>query len=146
VILALGSALTFSLYLIGADTVLERTNSLTGSMWVSAAAAVGLTVFALASSSGQWPVGWRQWAPVLASAAFTAGAFGCLFAGLRRLGAVRTSIIAASEPLSATFLAVLFLNDRLRASLVIGGLLILAGAVTASLARREPAGVEPPVP
>jgi drug/metabolite transporter (DMT)-like permease len=138
VLLALGSAATFSLYLLGAEAVLKETNSLSGSMWVSAAAAVALGAFALVSGSGQWPAGLRQWAPVLGSAAFTAGAFACLFAGLRRLGAVRTSIVAASEPLAATTLAVIFLHEPLRAATVFGGLLILAGAVAASVARKEP--------
>jgi drug/metabolite transporter (DMT)-like permease len=145
VLLALGSAVSFSLYLLGADAVLKETNSLVGAMWVSAAAAAALGAFALVSGTGQWPVGLRQWVPVLGSAAFTAGAFVGLFAGLRRLGAVRTSIIAASEPLAATTLAVIFLDEPLRAATVFGGMLILAGAVAASLARREPIG-EPPVP
>src|SRR5207248_2223787 len=81
---ALSSALTFAVYLIGADVVLKRTDSLAGSMWVSGSAAIALAVFAMATGGGQWPVGARQWAPVLASATFTAGAFVCLFAGLRR--------------------------------------------------------------
>jgi len=72
-------------------------------------------------------------------AAFTAGAFVCLFAGLRRLGAVRTSIVAATEPLAAAALAVIFLSERLHAGTVLGGLLILAGAIAASIARQGPA-------
>ena len=142
---ALGSALTFSVYLVGADTVLEKTNSLAGAMWVSGSAATALAIYALVSRSGQWPNGWHQWGPVLGTAAFTAGAFFCLFAGLRKLGAVRTSIVAATEPLAASALAAIFLGQRVGGGVVAGGALILAGAVTASLARREhPA--EPPVP
>jgi drug/metabolite transporter (DMT)-like permease len=145
VLLALGSALTFSFYLTGADAVLERTDSLTGSMWVSGAAAAGLAAFALLTGSAEPPQGLRQWAPVLGAAAFTAGAFACLFAGLRRLGPVRSSIVSATEPLAATILAAVFLGDPVRLGTAAGGLLIMAGAVAASLARRHlPA--EPPVP
>ncbi len=145
ILFALGSALTFAGYLAGADVVVRRTNSLTGAMWISAFSALGLSAYSVVTGAGQWPVGWRQWGPVLGTAAFTSGAFVCLFAGLRRLGAVRTSIVAASEPLAATALAVIFLGERLRVGIVLGGMLILAGAVTASLARRsQPA--EPPVP
>ena len=136
---ALGSALTFSLYLVGAGSVLKRTNSLTGSMWVSAAAGIALGVFAEATGRAQLPRGWHQWGPVIGMAAFTAGAFVCLFAGLRRLGAVRTSIVAATEPLAAAALAVIFLSERLHAGTVLGGMLILAGAIAASIARRGPA-------
>ncbi|HEX9236308.1 MAG TPA: DMT family transporter [Actinomycetota bacterium] len=145
ILFAFASAFTFAMYLTGADAVLKRTNSLTGAAWVSAAAGVALAVFAFSSGSAQWPAGLHQWAAVIGTAVFTAGAFVCLFAGLRRLGAVRTSIVAATEPLAASLLAVAFLNERLRPGTVGGGTLILAGAVAASLARREPP-TEPPVP
>jgi drug/metabolite transporter (DMT)-like permease len=132
---ALGSAFTFSLYLTGADVVLKRTNSLAGAMWVSGAAAVALFCWAGATGTAEWPRGWHQWGPVLGMAACTAGAFFCLFAGLRRLGAVRTSIVAATEPLAAAGLAVAFLGESLRAGTIVGGVLILAAAIAASLAR-----------
>ena len=137
VLFALAAALVFSLYLLGANAVLDRTNSLTGSMWVSAAAAVALAAAAVVSGTGAWPVGLRQWGPVLGSGGFTAGAFVCLLAGLRRIGPVRAAIVGSTEPLAATVLAVIFLRESLGAATVVGGALILAGAVTASLARRD---------
>ena len=143
VALALGSALAFALYLPGADAVLKLTHSLTGAMWVSGSAALALAAFSLASGTADIPDGWLQWGPVFGMAAFTAGAFVCLFAGLRRLGAVRTSILAASEPLTAAALAAVFLGDRIRGGTIVGGALILAGAVAAALARPAPARTEP---
>ena len=137
VLLALAAALVFSLYLLGANAVLDRTNSLTGSMWVSAAAAVALAAAAAVSGTGAWPVGLRQWGPVLGSGAFTAGAFVCLLAGLRRIGPVRAAIVGATEPLAASVLAVVFLGESLGTAAVVGGTLILAGAVTAALARHH---------
>jgi drug/metabolite transporter (DMT)-like permease len=137
VLFALAAALVFSLYLLGADAVLDRTNSLTGSMWVSAAAAAALAAAAAVSGTGARPVGLAQWGPVLGSGAFTAGAFVCLLAGLRRIGPVRAAIVGATEPLAASALAVIFLRESLSAATVAGGTLILAGAVTASLARHD---------
>jgi drug/metabolite transporter (DMT)-like permease len=145
ILFAFGAAFSFALYLTAVDVVLKRTNALTGSMWVGAAAGSALAVFAPISASAAWPDGGGQWAAVIGTAVFTAGAFVCLFAGLRRLGPVRTSIVAATEPLAASLLAVAFLHEQLRPGTVGGGILILAGAVAASLARRQPAG-EPPVP
>jgi drug/metabolite transporter (DMT)-like permease len=144
-LLALGAAVTISFYLVGAEAVLDKTNSLTGAMWVSAAAAVGLAVFALLTGNGAWPRGLRQWAPIMGMAAFTAGAFVCLFAGLRRLGVMRTSILSATEPLTAAVLAAVLLGEDVKSQTVIGGVLILAGAVGASVARRGPVP-ESPVP
>jgi drug/metabolite transporter (DMT)-like permease len=142
---AFGAAFTFSVYLTAVDAVLRQTNPLTGAMWVSAAAGTALAVFAVASGGAGLPGGGEEWAQVVGTAVFTAGAFVCLFAGLRRLGAVRTAIVASTEPLAAAVLAVIFLHEPLRPGTVAGGVLILAGAVAASLARR-PAPGEPAVP
>jgi drug/metabolite transporter (DMT)-like permease len=132
---ALAAAVTYSGYLIGADALLRRTNPMTSAMWVSAGASAGLLAYALVT--GQWmaPGGWSGWWPVIGMGVASAGAFVCLMAGLRRLGAVRTAIVAASEPLSAAFLALLFLGEKVSLGTALGGALILTGAVTASVAR-----------
>jgi drug/metabolite transporter (DMT)-like permease len=145
VLFAFAAAISFSLYLIGADVVLKGTSSLAGAMWVSGSAAAGLAIVAVLTGNAHAPSGAHQWTPVLATGLFTAGAFGCLFAGLRRLGAVRTSIVSASEPLAAATLAAIFLHQSIRPGVIAGGVLILAGAVIASMARRPPRE-EAPVP
>jgi drug/metabolite transporter (DMT)-like permease len=134
---ALGSALTFSLYLIGVEVVLQRTSSFSASMWVSASASVALAVISVLGGEGRMPAEPREWWPIMGMGAFTAAAFSSLFMGLRRLGAVRTAIIAALEPVAAAGLAYAFLDEPLRSGTVAGGLLILVAAVTASLARRR---------
>jgi drug/metabolite transporter (DMT)-like permease len=145
VLLELASSLTFAVYLIGAAAVLQGTNSLVGAMWVAASAAVGLAAYAVATGAADAPAGWDQWGPVLAMAVFTAGAFATLFAGLRRLGPVRTAILSATEPFTAAALAAIFLGEGVRLGTILGGVLILGAAVAASVARaRAPA--EPPIP
>lgn len=135
VVFALGAAFTYTGYLVGADAVLKRTNAMTSSMWVSAGASAGLFAYALAA--GQWaaPGGWDAGWPIVGMGLASAGAFVALLAGLQRIGAVRTSIVASTEPLAAAFLGFAFLDERVTLGLVIGGALILAGAVIASIAR-----------
>ena len=135
---ALAAAVVFAAYLTGADAVLVQTNPLTGSMWVSGAAGASLAIVAGVTGNARLPATTNQWLSVLAVAACTAGAFTFLFVGLRRLGAVRTSIIAASEPLCAAALSVVVLGERLSTATIVGGILILAAAVAAALARAEP--------
>jgi drug/metabolite transporter (DMT)-like permease len=143
---ALASATMFAFYLLGIERTLKQTSSLVASMWVSASAAAAIAVYAVAGGHAQWPSGAHQWLPVVGTGVFTTGAFFFLFAGLRRLGAIRTAIIAALEPLSTATLAVIFLNDPVRAWTIAGGLLILGGAVTASIARARPPEPESSVP
>jgi drug/metabolite transporter (DMT)-like permease len=145
VTLELGASLTFACYLVGAGIVLDRTDSLVGAMWVAAAAAVGLAAYAIATGHAEVPKGWHQWGPVLGMAAFTAGAFATLFAGLRRLGAVRTAILSATEPLTATVLAAIVLGEGVGAGTAVGGVMIVGAAVAASVARAQ-VPREPPIP
>lgn len=145
VVFALGSAVSYTGYLVGADHVLRRTNSLTGAMWQAASAGLGLALFAAVTGVFRVPSGWSEWWPILGMAASTAGAFVCLLEGLQRLGAVRTAIISATEPLAAALLAFLFLEESVSLGTALGGALILAGAIGASLARTV-RQVEPPIP
>jgi drug/metabolite transporter (DMT)-like permease len=145
VMFALLAATAFSGYLILADMVLKRTPPLAGSMWVSAWAAIGLGVYALVAGQAHAPGEVPQWIRLGGMGVATAGAFVCLFAGLLRLGPLRTAIVAATEPLAAAVLAAVFLHEQIRAAVAAGGVLILMAAVAASLARAR-APTEPPLP
>ena len=134
---AFASAVTFSVYLITADQTVKRTRPLVSAMWVSGSAAASLALYSIVSGTGEIPRGIALLS-VGAMGALTAGAFAFLFLGLRRIGAVRTSIVASLEPVAAAFLGFAFLGEGLRAGVLAGGLLILAGAIAASMARGVP--------
>jgi drug/metabolite transporter (DMT)-like permease len=146
VLFALCASATYAAYLLGAEHVLRRTTSLVGAMVIGLGAGLGLATFALLSGQGEWPATWAAWWRVLLMGALTAGAFVCLFEGLRRLGALRTAIISSTEPLAVAVLAAVFLGERVSANIALGGALILGGAVAASIARSTPPSGEPPGP
>jgi drug/metabolite transporter (DMT)-like permease len=135
VVFALAAALTYSAYLLGADAVLRRTHPLTSAMWISAGASIGLFVFSTVSGRYTSPTSAADWWSLLAMGAASAGAFVCLMGALQRIGAVRTAIVSATEPLSAALLGYVFLDEAVDAGTAIGGGLILVAAVMASLAR-----------
>jgi drug/metabolite transporter (DMT)-like permease len=135
VVAAVGAATTYSAYLVGTDRVLRRTSPLTSAMWVSGGASLGLLAFALLTGNGSLPNGWGEWWPVIGMGLATAAAFVCLLEGIRRIGAVRTAIVSAMEPLAAAALAILFLGESVTGGIALGGALILVGAVAASMAR-----------
>lgn len=143
--LALGSALSFTAYLLVLDTFVRRTAPLVTSMWVAGSASVALAVYALGTSASWHTAGGKTWVELAGMGVATAGAFVSLFMGLRRLGPVRTSIIAAAEPLATTILAWVILAEAIHVSTAIGGALILAGAVMATIATSE-RPPEPPTP
>jgi drug/metabolite transporter (DMT)-like permease len=139
VVFALAAAVTFSGYLIGSDILLRRTSPWTSAMWVSAGASLGLFAYVAATGRYTAPAVAADWWSVLAMGVATSGAFVCLMGALQRIGAVRTSIVSATEPLGAAVLGYLFLHETVGLGTVLGGMLILSAAVLASVAR----GVSP---
>jgi drug/metabolite transporter (DMT)-like permease len=133
---ALAAALTFTAYLIGTDIVLRRTSPLTSATWVSAGASIGLFLFSAASGRLTVPADAADVWSILAMGVATAGAFVCLMGALQMIGAVRTSIVSAAEPLAAALLGFAFLGEAVGVWTAFGGVLILAAAVIASLARQ----------
>jgi drug/metabolite transporter (DMT)-like permease len=65
----------------------------------------------------------------------TVGAISLFFAGLRRAGPTKASILATVEPLVTVLLAFLVFGERLGAVQIAGGTLVL-GAVLVLQARR----------
>ena len=135
VLLALVTAMTYSGYLTGVDLLIERTNALTSAMWISAGASLGLFVYANVVGHWDLPAGAAEWWPLVGMGLSSAGAFFFLMEALARIGAVRTSIVSAMEPLAAAVLGFVFLDESVTVGVAAGGLLILAGAIMASLAR-----------
>jgi drug/metabolite transporter (DMT)-like permease len=154
VVFSLSAGAVFSVYLLGIDRVLRRTNALTASLWVSGSASIALAAFSLASGRAEVPVGLDQWGPVVWMGVATSIAFVAQLAGLRILGPVRTAIIGSTEPVAGAALSFVFLDEPITAMMVLGGALILTGAVAAALARRPEPGrapgtevaLEPPAP
>lgn len=135
VALALLTSLTYSGYLTGADLLIRHTGALTAAMWVSAGASAGLFVYANAVGHWQMPSGAAEWAPLVGMGLASGAAFFFLMDALDRIGAVRTAIISAMEPLAAAMLGFWFLDESVTIGVAVGGALILAGSVLASLAR-----------
>jgi drug/metabolite transporter (DMT)-like permease len=145
VLFALGAAICFSGYVLGAEYALRETSPFTSSMWVCIGATAGCASFAFVSGQAELPGGIDEWANVAGMGVATAAAFITMLSGLRIVGAVKTSIISSMEPLAAAFLGFAMLGESVGVGTVIGGALILAGAIGASMARplRRP---EPSIP
>ena len=142
IVLSLACATAYSGYLLATDRFLKRTNPMTAGFWLAGSAAVANVVYAIAFHATALPEGGGWW-QLLGMVAFTAGAFVCMLGGLQRIGAVRNAIIGVLEPLAVAVLAWAFLSERITAPVAIGGVLILGGAICATLVRttsvQEPA-------
>jgi drug/metabolite transporter (DMT)-like permease len=137
IVLALLCAFAYTAYLIGAERVVRRTNPLTTATWLAAGASLANLTYAFVLQGWSNPTGTHAALRVILMGVCTAGAFVCMIASLQRIGAVRNAILGVIEPLMVAILAAVFLAEPISASVAVGGILILAGGVIATLARGE---------
>jgi drug/metabolite transporter (DMT)-like permease len=143
IVLALCTAFTYTAYLVGTDRNVKTTDPLTAATWLGMGAAVANVVYSIAFNAVVFPAT-SDWWRLLGMIVFSAGAFVAMLAGLQLVGAVRNAIIGVLEPLTVAVLAYFFLDEPVTAAVIVGGVLILGGAVLAMLIRTTKTA-EPPV-
>ncbi len=129
VMLALVSALLYSVYLPALEHVQAGIPSVIATFLLISGAAAVFLVAALLTGELFVPAGGDAWSEIfLLALVSTAIAFLTLIKGLAVLGPVRTAIVATVEPFFTATLGVLVLGNRLSVATFLGGALI-AGAV-----------------
>ncbi len=129
VMLGLLSALLYAVYVVISARVAGRAGPLASSTVIlcSAGASLGLVVLARGPA---FPTTSTGWAAVVALALVsTVAAVLLFFVGMARIGPVNTSLVSTMEPLTAVVIGALFMDERLSARQLLGGLLILTAAV-----------------
>lgn len=129
VILALGTALLYALYLPALNHVQHKIPAAVSSFYLVCGVLVAFLAANLATGQLQMPATTAMWSYLIVLSLFsTVIAFAALIAGLRVLGPVRTSIVATIEPFFTALLGTALLGEALTRSIFTGGALI-AGAV-----------------
>lgn len=139
VVLAFGAAITYTAYILTADTVLHRLAPvvLTTLVMTGAAAALAIRTLVTGGVTVSFdPSGWL-WIGciVVVSTVLAVLAF---FAGLKRTGASTASILSTFEPVVSTALAALVLGELLTPTQLLGAVLVLSAAVIVQIRRRTP--------
>lgn len=136
VVLAFGAAITYTCYILVADTVLNRLPPvvLTTLVMTGAAAALALRAFLVGGVSVSFDRSGWLWIGciVVLSTVLAVLAF---FAGLKRTGASTASILSTFEPVVSTVLAALVLGEMLTPLQLPGAVLVLSAAVIVQIRR-----------
>jgi drug/metabolite transporter (DMT)-like permease len=131
--ISFASAFVFAFYIVyskrgleryAPETVLLYTYAIAGAFW--AIVTPPWRIVAAGYSPGMWGIF------VLLGLFSTLVPFTLFYAGLRRLAAAETSVIATAEPLVAILAAAMFLHERLRPLQFLGAALVLAAALLAT--------------
>jgi drug/metabolite transporter (DMT)-like permease len=135
VVLGLGAAVVYSIYILVSDGVVGRMSPTLLSALVCSGAAVSLIAGSAVSGDLQpGSVTARGWGWLACIAVVsTVLAISFFFAGLRRVGPTAASILATVEPLVTVTLAFLVFGETLGPIQIAGGALVLAAVVALQL-------------
>jgi drug/metabolite transporter (DMT)-like permease len=144
VALAFGSAVTYTSYILVADTVVHRLSPVLLSALVMTGASLALATQAVLTgglSLGFGPDGWF-WVGCI-TVVSTVVAMLAFFAGLRRTGPSTAAILSTLEPVVTTALAALTLDEFLTPVQLAGALVVLSSAAVLQLRPRRRPQVSP---
>ena len=152
VALAFGAAVTYTGYILVADTVVAHLSPVVLAALVMTGASAALAVRAVLTGgidAGFDPSGW-VWIACIAVVS-TVLAMLAFFAGLRRTGPSTAAILSTFEPVVTAALAALALNEFLTPVQLAGGLIVLSSVAVLQLRPRgrpaaSPAGRAAPAP
>jgi drug/metabolite transporter (DMT)-like permease len=143
VLLALGAAAAYALYLTVADGLPQGLDLYLLSAIVCTAAAVSLGAAGVVTGSLHQPArpeGWL-WIGLLAVIS-TVVPVACLFAGVREVGASTAAILSCAEPAVTVATTALVYGERLTLAQGIGGVAVLAAVGVLQIRRRSMAARE----
>ena len=137
-ILAFGSPLLYSVYILAGERVTKGVPTVVSSVLVHVGGAITMVAVLLIAGPRTLPQSVAAWAVVTAVALLPSMVGISLFlAGLARVGATRAAIMSTVEPAVTVGLAAALLGDRLNVFQGVGAVLVLAAVILMQWRRRE---------
>ena len=147
VALAFGAAVTYTGYILVADTAVHRLSPVVLAALVMAGASAALAVRSIATGGIDLRFGSAGWVWIACIAVMsTVMAMLAFFAGLRRTGPSTAAILSTFEPVVTTALAALTLNEFLTPVQLVGGLIVLSSVAVLQLRPQRRPVASPPEP
>lgn len=139
VLLGIGAALVYSLYIVAGNKVLKQLDSYVATTYVCASSALLFLLASLSTDSLIVNLPLYGWLSLLGMAFFSTvvGIWG-LFTGIKYIGATSTSIISTLEPVITVILSFGLLGEKISPTQAVGGLIIVIGIIILELWGKTP--------
>jgi drug/metabolite transporter (DMT)-like permease len=136
IILSVGAALVYAIYIVFGDRICLTVPPLITSAYVTLFAAVSFAIFGSFSGGLVLSFPASAWMPTIAVALIsTVLAIGFFFAGIEAIGATRAAIVSNLEPVVNIVAAVVLLNATMTLVQLAGALMVLSGSTLGMLSR-----------
>jgi drug/metabolite transporter (DMT)-like permease len=134
VLIGMATGAAYAGYLVASEKFLSKLPAFTISAHTSLATALGFALLGASNNTLRLPNSSLEWSLVAGMVVFpTLIAIPAMFAAIGKIGASQAAILFTLEPAFVVLLAALLLNEPLGLSQLLGGGLILAGAILAQL-------------
>ena len=131
-LLAVLSGACYAGFLVASGRLFPKADSLALTANASLGSTMGFVILGLVTATLRLPTQPLEWGVILGALLFaTLLAIPLMFRAIHALGATRASLLLTLEPVFVTGLALVFLGEPLTIGKVIGGSLIVAGALLA---------------
>jgi drug/metabolite transporter (DMT)-like permease len=131
-VIAIIAAVFYAGYILSLGKVRSRYSTLTVMLWTTGSAAICMLPLALFFEAGFWPYTLFGWAILIGLAWLShAGGQGLIIFALAWLPAAFSSLTLLIQPVVATILAWLLLNETIGIMQAVGGIIVLAGILVA---------------
>jgi drug/metabolite transporter (DMT)-like permease len=145
VALALGAALSYTVYILLADRVVSEGDPFTLAAIVTTSACAGILAFSAVTGTVDLSLDAAGWAAMVALALVsTVAGVTAFLLGLARVGPSTASIVSTVEPVVTVALAAVVFAERLGPIQLAGGALVLAAVIVLQLRPGRPAVIVAP--
>lgn len=138
IIMGLASALASSGVVMAGNETLKQLEPVVASAFISLFTAVPLFLFGSATGTLQFQMSSAAWLAAIASAVISCNiALFTFMAGMKRGGSTIASVLCTAEPVTAVVFSALLLSQKMTPLQLLGGLVILIGAILVVTSKKE---------
>lgn len=140
VVITLGSAVTYSIYIVCLSKVFGHISPKTTMAYTISASAVCFLLCGFGMDAIKWQTAPTGWAAIFALAVLaTAVASIAFFSGVRLIGPSRAALTSTIEPVYTVLLGILILGEKLAINQAAGGLLVITALILLQRGENRPA-------
>lgn len=129
ILLALGAAIIYSIYIIVGGRVTLQVPPLVTSAFIALFAAVSFLIVGLTTNTLQFHFSFVGWLSILCISIISSViSMASFFAGIKLIGPTKSAILSMVEPVITIIFSTILLNENMKLLQLVGGAIVLLGA------------------
>jgi drug/metabolite transporter (DMT)-like permease len=138
IFMGLAAALALSGFVMTSNGAMKKLEPIAASAFICILTAAPLFLLGSATGTLNYQMSTVAWLACVATGIFTSIALFAFMAGMKLVGSTTASVLCTAEPVTAVVFSALLLSQKMTILQLLGGLVILIGAVLVVTSKRQP--------